>query len=424
MNYKSFFKEKRIAVVGLGPHGEMVADIKFLLKIGAQVSFFDMRSEARLQGYIAPLKEAGLAEYTFGKVPEEELLKAELIIISPEISRKSLFLKKAAQAGIRIEYPDVLFLKLAPSITLIGVMGECGKTTVAQMIYKILKQAFAEHEAQGLFFIDPDLSHGALTHLKKIKAGDVVLARITEEMMNEYAEARVVPHVAVITSLTSKAIAGMKKAFDILEHQTYNNFIVAPDSVIDVIKTKTDFVTKAKMLRTRPENSALALQTGELFKVSPETGLQVISAFGPLRGHQELVKKAGGIEFYNDSASVTPKATIAALRALSFNKDTILLLGGAYTGYDYSELIKEIPLHTKAVVLISGSGSIGLRKELESLEGVEFFQSKTMEDALILAKGIAKKGDKILFSPGFEAIGVHISRKERGEKFVKAVRSL
>ena len=32
MTYKEFFKDKKIAVVGLGQHLEMIADIKFLLK--------------------------------------------------------------------------------------------------------------------------------------------------------------------------------------------------------------------------------------------------------------------------------------------------------------------------------------------------------------------------------------------------------
>src|SRR3954468_5613522 len=126
----------------------MVADIKFLLKVGAEVAFFDMRSESRAQGLIDILKEAGLTDYTFGKVPSDELVTSELIILSPEISRKSTFLKAPTLAGIQIEYPETLFLKLAIPFTLVGVMGEAGKSTVAHMLYGALKQAFAEYEDQ------------------------------------------------------------------------------------------------------------------------------------------------------------------------------------------------------------------------------------------------------------------------------------
>lgn len=423
MNYKTFFKGKNIAVVGLGPHGEMMADIKFLIRCGARLSIFDIRSEARVQGYVSQLTISGLATVGFGKAPGEEILGVDLIILSPEIPKNSLFLKKARQAGIRIEYPEILFLKMVPPITLVGVMGACGKSTVSHMLYSVLKPAFSEYDDQGLFFIDPHLPHGALTHLKKIKQGDVVLARITEEMMGEYHAARLSPYVAVITSLTSAADQGVKKAFAILEYQTHNNFVVASDFVVDSLK-KMDLPLKAKMLRVKPENTALVVQAAELFKVSAESVQKTLETFTGLKAHLELVKKVDGVEYYNDSASINPVATLYALRKLSTNKNVVLILGGAYTNFDYSELIKNLPELVTSVVLIPGSGSLGFRSDLEKLEGIKFFQSPTLEEAVILAKGEARKGDRVLFSPGCEAHGLYASRRDRGEKFVKAVRSL
>ncbi len=420
MNYKTFFKGKRIAVVGLGPHGEMVADIKFLLKTGAQVAFFDLRSEVRIQGAVEQLKEAGLISLVFGKVPGEELAAAELIILSPEVSRKSTFLKKATDLGVQIEYPETLFLKLAIPFTLIGVMGEAGKSTVAHMLYGVLKQAFAQYEDQGLYFIDPELPHGALHHLRKLKNGDVVLVRITDEMATEYSAARVSPSVAVVTSLPYNP----KKILKLVEHQTLNNFIVASDATMDLLRGQSGFHSKAKMLRTKPDNVSLVTQAAELFKVPTDAVRRIVETFTGLKAHQELVKKIGGVEFYNDSASVTPAATIFALQKLSVNKNAILILGGAYTGTHYSELMREIPKYAKVVILLPGSGSLGIRGSLENLEGVKFIQVHTLEEAVKAAKENAEKGDRVIFSPGFKAVGVHASRKERGEAFVKAVRGL
>lgn len=432
VNYKEFFKNKKIAVVGMGPHGEMIADIKFLLRNKALVSFFDMRSEERIKKYILDLPVGGLQKYSFGKIKDDELLDFDLIILSEEISKKSNYLKKAFEKGINIEFPSTLFFKIIPPITMIGIMGVYGKSTVAHLIYNMLKKSFLEYEDQGLFFIDPDSTNGALTHLKKIKKGDVVLVRIPENLLDYYYEMRISPHVAVITSPIS---------FKILGFQTYNNFIVATDEVVDAIKSDSKVLSKAKMLRIRNasvpntwninsnsshnlENLALAIQTAELFKVSHEIIRGVSENFLGLKGHIEFIKKINNIEFYNDSASVSPSATLAALRALGEGKSTILILGGAYTGYDYDELIKNIPQYVSLVVLVPGSGTIGLRSKFKKIKDTKVLEVSNLEEAVQIAKDNAKKGDKVLFSPGFDAVGIDISRKERGERFVKAVRGL
>lgn len=424
MNYKEFFKHKKIAVIGLGPHGEMVADIKFLLRFTHELSLHDIRSETRLKKYLSPLSEAGLEHIKLGKVNPDELSEMELIILSSEISRKAFFLKKAAEKGVRIEYSHILFLKIAPPITLLGVVGATGKSTVSQMIYSVLKKAFAEYKDQGLFFINPDLPNGALTHLKKIKSGDVVLARVPDEMIEEYYKAHINPHIVVITSSTAHMKSEKPHAFGIIERQIFNNFIVAPHEVIDMLKRQKSISPKAKMIRTRSDNKTLALQTVELFKVPKDNAENILASFSGLKGHQELVKKIGGVEFYNDAASVTPEATLFALKQCSVDKNVVLIFGGAYTGYDYDELIRELPHYVKAVVLLSGSGTIVLRSKVEALEDIVVKRSIDLENALKIAKEIAQKGDRVLFSPGCDAIGIDSSRRERAEKFVKAVRAL
>lgn len=432
MNYKDFFKNRRVAVIGLGPHGEMIADIKFLLRNKSKVSLFDMRSEEKAKKHILALSVGGLEKFVFGKINADDLLDFDLIIVSPEMSLKSTFLKKATQAGIQIEFPDILFFKLAPPVTFVGVIGTSGKSTVAHLIYRMLKKSFLDYEDQGLFLIDSISTGGALTHLKKIKKEDVVLARVPEQLMDYYYNIHISPHVAVITTITS---------FKMLEFQTYNNFIVAPDHVVDKIKSDHNNLSKAKILRTRAgsipkdwnmdnksmhdqENAAIAIQTGELFKVSKDIAKETIQEFLGLKGHIEFIKKVSGVDYYNDSASVTPGATLVALRALSNEKNIIAILGGAYTGYDYSDLIKEIPRHVSVVILLPGSGTINFRSRIDKLEDIDIIQVLSLEDAVEKAKEIAKKGNIVLFSPGFDAVGIDVSRKERGERFVKAVRSL
>ena len=432
MNYKDYFKDKKIAIIGLGPHGEMIADIKFLLRNKSQISLYDMRSEERIKKYILSLSVGGLYKFSFGKINPEELIDFDIIILSSEISKKSTFLKKAIEKEIQIEYPETLFFKLAPPIILVGVIGVYGKSTVAHLIYGMLKKSFLDHENQGLFLLDSDSTNGALNHLKKIKKDDLVLIRIPENLMDYYHNIRISPHVAVITSTIS---------YKILEFQTQNNFIVAPDHVVDDIKSQTSFIPRAKILRTRAnlipndwtintkiihnkENAAIALQTSELFKVPKDIARDIIQGFLGLRGHIELIKKVNGVEYYNDSSSTSPLATLSAIRSLSVNRNITLIFGGAYTGYDYDELIKNLNQYVSTLILLSGSGTIGLREKIDKIEGILCIQTLNLEQAVNKAKDYSEKGGIVLFSPGFDAVGVDISRKERGERFVKAVRSL
>jgi len=511
MTSKEFFRTKKIAVVGLGPRFEMMADIKFLIKSDADVTVYDMRSEPSCKHVLAELIEAGLTKYAFGitsvvstKVNEKlaneklalDLAATDLIILSPDMPASASFLAKARETSARtdkpqIEYPQTLFLKLSPPITLIGVLGTCGKTTVAHMIHSILKKAFEEYKDQGIFYIDPEAA-GALVHLKKVRKGDLVVARITRTLIPAFEHARVSPHIAVFTTLSSSRnslmIAGDNSVsltatdstvsavsrshghpsdhpsstiFNILEFQTYNNFIIGSDAVIDEIRENPVIEPKAKMLRTGAgivptdwqvryrgsydrDNVALAMRTAELFKISLETVRAAIEGWKGLKGRLELVKKVAGIEFYNNTAASTAPATFAALRTISDNKNVVLIMGGAMTsqsggtsggaspetlilGESYIELIEHIPQYVSSVILIPGSGTMSLRRLIQNTsanERLPFRYAPTIEDAVRMARESARRGDKVLFSPTFDAYGVEKSRAERGEKFVKAVREL
>jgi UDP-N-acetylmuramoylalanine--D-glutamate ligase len=434
---RDHFKNKRIAVIGLGAEGEMISDIKFLIKAGAFVSLYDMRSEARLKTELALLRDSGLASYVCGSIPADDLLDMSLIILSHDYPRTSSFLSKAESAGIAIEYPETFFFKQAPPIMLIGIMGDFGKSTVLSMLVPLLEKVFVNEE-QSLFALDPDGGTGAISFLKKIRSGDVVVARLTDPLVRELYNLRLSPHVAVFTSVPSHN-AYKDSPFEILSYQTYNNFVVAQDDVID--KTHIyNFQPKAKMLRTKAslipdtwdfagrgihdrDNAALAVQVAQLFKLDDEIIQDVMESWKPLKGRLELVKKVKQIEFYNDSASITPYSTQAGLMALGC-KDVVLILGGVDSGYDYRPLFAVLPQYIKTLILVPGSGTLKERMALRTADKIEVLAAPSVEDAVKMAMDHSAIGYKVLFSPGFGAGGLDQSRKERGERFVRAVRAI
>lgn len=440
MASRDYFLGKRVAIIGLGPHGEMMTDAKYLIKAGALVSVYDMKTEARVKSHIVFLRSLGLANYVCGSIPADDLLDMDLIILSHEYPRQSSFLSEAHDRGIPIEYPETLFFKLAPPVTVVGVMGARGKTTLISMLAPMLNAACAASKGeQECFVIDPESDNGILAHLKKLKSGDIVLARLIDDVMRELHSLRMSPHVAVFTTVPTKS-AYDDSPFEILAYQTHNNYIVGSDEVIDATH-RFGFQPKAKMLRTKttivPEdwkvngrgrhdrdNVALALQTARLFKISDQAARGILESWKPLKGRLEPVKKVKGVEFYNDTASVEASSTEWAVESLSDRRNLVLIFGGADVGADYHGLYSILPRYAHSVVLLPGSGTLRERQKLERLDDIDIISVPSLEEATRVALERAHKGDKVLFSPGFAAGGFDSSRKERGERFVRAVRAL
>jgi UDP-N-acetylmuramoylalanine--D-glutamate ligase len=318
-------------------------------------------------------------------------------------------------------------------------MGTCGKSTVISILTPLLQKVCETYDTQGLFTVDAESADGVLVHLKKIKNGDIVVMRIIDEMLPELHSMRISPHVAIFTT-TPTLRGSLKSPFDVLMYQTYNNFIVASDEVIDATRSVAS-QARAKMLRTKaalvPEdwgfegrgmhdrlNAALALQAARLFKVDDDMARHVLTDWKSLKGRLELIKKVKGVEFFNDTMSMTPDSTLAGITALSQGRNVILIFGGVDGGFEYRTLYNQLPRYVHTVVNIPGSGTLRQRVLLQGIEGVGVRSVPSIDEAVRTAFECSQKGDRVLFSPGFDAGGVEGSRVERGEKFVRAVRGL
>ena len=438
MRFRDHLLGKRIAVIGIGPHGEMLQDIKFLVKSNALVSVYDLRSEARLQEHSMTLRSFGLANLVLGSIPAGDLVDMDLIILSHEYPRTSSFLADARKNGIEIEYPETLFLKLAPPVTVVGIMGSCGKSTVASMLAPMLEETCASN-GQNCVTLDPESDDGILSHLKKLTSGDVAIMKIVPSMMTEISALHWSPQIAVFTTIPP-VTAYKESPFEIMGTQTYNNYVIANDYIIDAVRT-SGFQTKAKMLRTKAgivpedwmpnakhihdkENAALALQAARVLKTSDETAENVLRKWKPLKGRLEVIKKIRGIDLVNDSASAMPSSTIAALQTFSKDRNVVLIFGGAEHGGDYRELYAAVKQYAHTAVVIPGSGTLKERQFIHRMEGVSVISAPSLEEAVRQAMDHAKKGDVVLYSPAFGVGGIDASRRERSERFLRAVRAL
>src|SRR3990167_4084279 len=118
-NYKQFFKNKKITVMGLGLLGRGVGDVKFLAENGAELIVTDLKSKEELADSLAQLKEYENIKYTLGGHKLEDFRGRDFILKSAGVSLDSLFIVEARKNNVPIEMSASLFAKLSPA-TIIG----------------------------------------------------------------------------------------------------------------------------------------------------------------------------------------------------------------------------------------------------------------------------------------------------------------
>jgi len=466
VNYKEYFKEKKIAVIGIGENASASRDVEFLAKNGATVTLFEPKDFANKKEVVDyfkfdivndeaaetfPKKKDWRRNVTlnFNKIDKARVLEHDLIIIDVSFERSHPILIEAEKKGIEIYLRETLFLKLAPPVLLIGITGTSGKTSVAYIINEIAKRHFKGVEP-SFYFIDSFKGDGAISLLGKIKRDDCVLLEMSEEILDEMRKLKQSPHIGIITNIAKNYI-GVKGSFEkyldsiftIFEHQTYNNFLVANDDVIDFIKASYGGTIKSKILRTgttilpseweisslsyhTKENIALAIRVAEILQIPIETVYEGVKSFKGLRGRLEYVKKINGVEYYNDGASKNIHSTLKSVSAIALNKNIILIIGGGRIhaeDQEFIDFIGNVSQYIHTLVLIPGTGTASFHRYILSNDTFRSVYAHSVYDAVLIAKDHAGKGDIVLFSPGFSHEGFH-SEKERIDHFIWIIKGL
>lgn len=174
------------------------------------------------------------------------------------------------------------------------------------------------------------------------------------------------------------------------------------------------------------ENACAALT------VAREHGLNIDAIENGLRNFKglphrlEYVRKYDGVDYYNDSFSSAPAATVAAVK--SFENPEILILGGIDKGGDFSILLSLLASRTnvKEIVLI---GEIRHKlAELITAAGVTskatIFDGKTMKEIVAYARSAAVSGDVVILSPACASFDMFKDFYDRGDQFRNIVNSL
>lgn len=187
-----------------------------------------------------------------------------------------------------------------------------------------------------------------------------------------------------------------------------------------VLPDGTELLAASELPRSYPHdllNSLAAAATALAGGGSLHGVRAALRAFTGLPHRVTLVGEAGGVRFFDDSKATTPHAVVAATAAF---ESIVLIAGGRNKGLDLAPLAAAAP-RARAVVAIGDSAGEVVAAFADS--GVPVHVATSMDAAVAAAATAARPGDAVLLSPGCASFDWYSSYGERGDDFIRAVRS-
>lgn len=440
MDAATFFKGKKITVMGLGLLGRGVGDAKFLAEAGAELIVTDLKTEAQLASSLKELEGFSNITYRLGGHHLDDFRHRDLILMAPKAPMDSMFIKEAKRENIPVTMSTALFARFAKEAgaTVVGVTGTRGKTTTTEMIAHVLRAAGKKVLLGGNI-----RGVSTLALLPQVTADTIAVLELDSWQLQGFRAEKISPNVAVFTTFYPDHMdyygGDMKKYLadkaEIFLHQKTGDALVLSTQAAEEVKKEYPFppinpviadVRDIEGLKLRVpgshnfNNAACAIGAVHALGISGEIVRTSLESFQGVEGRLEFIRERNGVRFYNDTTATTPEATIAALRALSTDgRRVILIAGGSDKGLNMQELIEEIPRRAKRVLMLAGTGTDRL---MPFLTDVSVYGD--LAAAVDEAARYATAGDNVVLSPAFASFGMFTNEYDRGDRYNALVRAL
>ena len=449
---------QKVAVIGLGVSNIPLID--YLHQKRADVTVFDDREESKIDSkIIEKIKEYDF-KFFLGKDNLKKLNGYDLIFRSPSClpSKKELVAEKERGAIVTTEIEQLM--KMAPC-KIIGITGSDGKTTTTTLTYEVLKDAGYN------CYLGGNIGIPLFTKLGEMKPEDIIVLELSSFQLMGMT---ISPNISAITNITPNHLNVHKDYQEYIDSKK-NIYKYQDESGILVLnadneitsncqkeangkvilfssekKLKDGYIVDEGIIKECKDGLRRHLIDTKEIKlkgvhnyqnictvlaltntlVDTEKALETIKKFSGVHHRLELVRTIDDVEWYNDSASSTPTRGISALN--SFDKEIILIAGGADKNLDYTPIAKPIVEKVKSLILIGQTATKiydAVKKELEVQDKqLDIHMCETFKQSLDLARRIAKPGQVVLFSPASTSFDMFKDMYDRGDKFKEEVNKL
>lgn len=456
------WKQKKIAVIGVGVSNTDV--VRLFAKKGLDVTLCERKTREQL-GALADEFESLGVKFDLGDYAEN-LPKYDMIIRAPGVYFNRPELKAAREAGSVVTSEMELFFSLCPC-KIYAVTGSDGKTTTTSVIAEMLR-------AEGkTVHLGGNIGRALLPIIESVKPEDRAVVELSSFQLISMRHS---PDVAVITNVAPNHLdvhGTMEEYIDAkrnlyLHQEADSRTVLNADNEItasfgeDVRGVRWNFSRREEVkfgawadengemyVADRDENGErrvthlmhqsairipglhnvenyLAAISAVWGEVSAETVRKVASEFGGVEHRIEFVRELDGVKWYNDSIASSPTRTIAGLKA--FDQKLIIIAGGYDKKIPFEPLVPYLLTKVKALIL-TGHTAPKIEAAVTADPGyspeiLPIHHAKDLQDAVNIAREIAKSGDIVSLSPACASFDAFPNFEVRGRVFKDMVNAL
>ncbi len=448
------FRGKKVTILGLGREGKALA--RYLSQEGAEVTVSDIKSEEDLRERKEELVGLPLRFLLGGHSPE--ILESETILVSPGVPLEIPILAEARQQGIPLESETRLFFARCPA-PVIGITGSSGKTTTTALVGEMLR-------AEGFeTFVGGNIGRPLIDRLEEITPQDKVVLELSSFQLELMTQS---PHIAAVLNITPNHLdrhpsmsAYIEAKANIVRYQREEDWAVlnGDDPIARMLaggcrgrgaifgweEVEGAFLRGQDILirlggeeqrvcglgdiGLRGEHNIYNVMAASLIAhlagASSQAMCFAIRHFTGIEHRLELVRELRGVRYYNDSIATSPERTVAALS--SFQEPIVLLAGGRDKDLPMDGMAELIRQKVRYLILFGEAAAkieaVVLEKGAQSPRP-EIMHVASMEEAVEMAAGSARRGDVVLLAPGCTSFDMYEDFAARGEHFKELVNRL
>lgn len=369
----------------------------------------------------------------------------DLVIKNPAIMSTSDIVKKIENLKLRCENEiEVAYHFLPSDVTIIGVTGSNGKTTTTTIIYELLKRHGKNVVLGG------NIGYPLSSVIDQVKSGDILLLEISDHQLCDIHDFKT--NISVLTNIcpTHLDYHGTYEHYMMTKKKIFNLHTGADVAILN--KSNQDSMEVSEGILSKKiyfndtenyykdnyiyfhgeqylnvndiclkglhnyENILAALLVLENFEIDKNVVIEFLKKFGGVAHRLEYVTTKDSVEYYNDSKSTNPTATITALK--TFTKPIHLILGGLERNQDFNEL-NDYMQYVKRIYAIGGVTD-RVADYAASLN-IPCDKCYVLADALKKIKENVASGEVVLLSPGSSSQDQYVKFEDRGDEFKNIV---